>query len=122
MEETNEQYFDRLAKGTGREMTPGFREWMLDTMEELGERPSDSEISMMHLAYQAGMEQGREGYERFASLVLDEATNARAWHSTKGMKPALTPPMSLSYALSLLRDARHCGIDVDALIDKARRK
>ena len=50
MEETNEQYFDRLAKGTGRDKTPGFREWMLDAMEELGERPSDSEMSSMHLA------------------------------------------------------------------------
>lgn len=58
MEETNEQYFDRLAKGTGRETTPGFREWILDSMEELGERPSDSELTMMHLAYMAGMEQG----------------------------------------------------------------
>jgi len=59
MEETNEQYFDRLAKGTGRDKTPGFREWMLDLMEGLGERPSDSEMSSMHLAYMAGMEQGR---------------------------------------------------------------
>lgn len=59
MEETNEQYFDRLAKGRGRETTPGFREWILDSMEELGERPSDSELTMMHLAYVAGMAQGR---------------------------------------------------------------
>lgn len=122
MEETNEQYFDRLAKGTGRETTPEFREWILDSMEELLERPSDAEISMMHLAYMAGREQGQEGYERFVFLVLEEATNASAWHSTKGMKPALTPPMSLSCALSLLRDARHCGINVEELIEKGRAK
>ncbi len=64
MEETNEQYFDRLAKGTGRETTPGFREWILDSMEELGERPSDAEISMMHLAYQAGADTARAEVEK----------------------------------------------------------
>lgn len=57
-------------------------------------------------------------FKRFAMLVIDNAQRARDWHVAKGMKPAETPSMPLSVALSILREAKHSGINVEALLNE----
>lgn len=57
--------------------------------------------------------------QRFACVVLDEAKRCADWHRANGMKPTYTPSMPMSVALSILREARHSGIDVDAFLEQS---
>jgi hypothetical protein len=56
-EQTDEQYIDALIaeEGCDMEKTPGFRDWVLEAMAVIGERPRAGDLHSMHLAYQAGM-------------------------------------------------------------------
>ena len=64
---TDEQYIDELfAREVVGMDTPGFRDFVLDLMGMIGERPRAGDVCSMYLAYKAGMEVG-------AAKVLPEA-------------------------------------------------
>lgn len=54
----DEQYLDELPdyKTCGMDKTPGFRAFMLDDVETIGERPRGGDLCSMHIAYKAGLE------------------------------------------------------------------
>ena len=57
---TDEQYIDELfAREVVGMDTPGFRDFVLDLMGMIGERPRAGDVCSMHLAYRAGMEQSQ---------------------------------------------------------------
>ena len=57
---TDEQYIDELfAREVVGMDTPGFRDFVLDLMGIIGERPRAGDVCSMHLAYRAGMEQSQ---------------------------------------------------------------
>ena len=58
---TDEQYIDALftTEPCGYEKTPGFRDFLLELMATIGERPRAGDVAQMHLAYCAGMEQAK---------------------------------------------------------------
>lgn len=60
-EDTDETYLDALMAREGCDMdkTPGFRDWVLDLMATIGERPRAGDLHSMHLGYKAGMETAR---------------------------------------------------------------
>ncbi len=53
---TDEQYIDWLfqQEPCGYEKTPGFRDFLLELMATIGERPRAGDVAQMHLAYCAG--------------------------------------------------------------------
>jgi len=59
---TDEQYIDWLfnEEPCGYQDTPGFRDFLLELMATIGERPRAGDVSSMHLAYTAGLEHGKE--------------------------------------------------------------
>jgi hypothetical protein len=44
----------------GQRFMPGFREFVLDAMSVIGERPRAGDLHSMHMAYKAGLEYGKE--------------------------------------------------------------
>lgn len=57
---TDEEYLDSLIKQEGCDMdkTPGFRDFVLDAMGVVGERPRAGDLHGMHMAYKAGLAWG----------------------------------------------------------------
>lgn len=53
---TDEQYIDALfaKEPCGYQDTPGFRDFLLELMATIGERPRAGDVAQMHLAYCAG--------------------------------------------------------------------
>jgi hypothetical protein len=86
---TDEQYIDELfAREVVGMDTPGFRDFVLDLMGIIGERPRAGDVSSMHLAYTAGLEHGKE------------------WTDERPTEPG-------EYWLSLCPDRRRPGADVE---------
>lgn len=59
--QTDEQYLDQLMARARCEMdtTPGFRDFVLDVMAVIGERPRPGDLHSMHMAYKAGLAYGK---------------------------------------------------------------
>lgn len=59
--QTDEQYLDELMtrERCDMETTPGFRDFVLDVMAVIGERPRAGDLHSMHMAYKAGLAYGK---------------------------------------------------------------
>lgn len=68
---TDEQYLDYLFSNSPVPYadTPGFRAFVLDLMDEIGERPREGDVSSMHLAYKAGMEQAQSNHAFYVATL-----------------------------------------------------